>query len=180
MAELIDDLLQLSHLGRGELNRRRVSLSAIGHAVVSDLRKAHPDREVEVHIDDDLMVEADRRLVRILLENLLANAWKFTANVPAATIHVGSTDVDGGRVYFVSDNGAGFDMAYADKLFRPFQRLHEASDYPGTGIGLATVRRIVNRHGGRVWADGAVGAGATVYFTLPESDPDEAWLDVAS
>jgi signal transduction histidine kinase len=174
MAELIDDLLELARLGRGDLNRNRVNLSEIGHAVATDLRKTDPNRHVEVHIQDDLVVDADRRLVQILLENLLGNAWKFTANVAKATIQVGVDYADGRAVYFVRDNGAGFDMTYVDKLFRPFQRLHGDGDFPGTGIGLATVRRIVDRHGGRVWAEGAVGAGATVYFTLPESKSEAA------
>jgi signal transduction histidine kinase len=174
MAELIDDLLGLARLGRGEVNRNRVNLSEIGRAVVMELRKRDPNRQVDVYIPDDLAVDADRRLVQILLENLLGNAWKFTANVASATIQVGAEYAEGRAVYFVRDNGAGFDMTYADKLFRPFQRLHGDGDFPGTGIGLATVRRIVDRHGGRVWAEGDVGAGATVYFTLPDSKEEAA------
>jgi light-regulated signal transduction histidine kinase (bacteriophytochrome) len=174
MAELIDDLLELSRVGRAELSRRRVSLSEIGHVVATELRKTDPDRQVEVHIQDDLVADADRRLVQIVLENLLGNAWKFTANVAPATIHVGGRQAEDGAVYFVQDNGAGFDMTYADKLFRPFQRLHGDADFPGTGIGLATVHRIIDRHGGRVWAEGAVGAGATVFFTLPERQSEAA------
>jgi signal transduction histidine kinase len=174
MAELIDDLLELSRVGRAELSRRRVSLSEIGHVVATELRKTDPDRQVEVHIQDDLVADADHRLVQIVLENLLGNAWKFTANVAPATIHVGGRQAEDGAVYFVQDNGAGFDMTYADKLFRPFQRLHGDGDFPGTGIGLATVHRIIDRHGGRVWAEGAVGAGATVFFTLPERQSEAA------
>ena len=167
MGELIDDLLHLSRVGRAELRRNRVDLSEIGHAVATELRKTHPDRRVDVDVQDGLVAMADRRLMQIVLENLLGNAWKFTANVDPARILFGSQHSGGDAVYFIRDNGAGFDMTYADKLFRPFQRLHTAADFAGTGIGLATVHRIVDRHGGRVWAEGAVGAGATVYFTLP-------------
>lgn len=171
MGELIDDLLELSRVGRTELRRDRVSLSAIGHAVITERRKTDPHRQVEVDIRDGLVAQADRGLLQIVLENLLGNAWKFTANTSPARIQLGAQPhADGDAVYFVRDNGAGFDMTYMNKLFRPFQRLHSESDFPGTGIGLATVHRIVDRHGGRVWAEGAVGAGATVYFTLPEDN----------
>jgi signal transduction histidine kinase len=168
MGELIDDLLALSHVGRVELGRHHVSVSEMGHAVANELRKRDPERQVEVDIQDGLVADADDRLVKIVLENLLGNAWKFTKHVTQAKVQLGAeAAADGQAVYFVRDNGAGFDMTYMNKLFRPFQRLHSDADFPGTGIGLATVHRIVDRHGGRVWAEGAVGQGATVYFTLP-------------
>lgn len=165
MGELIDDLLELSRVGRAELRRGRTSLSEIAQSVAVQLRKSDPDREVEIEVRGALTADADRRLMRVVLENLIGNSWKFTVKVPAARIEFGS-DRDG-IVYFVRDNGAGFDMTYAEKLFRPFQRLHSSADFPGTGIGLATVHRIVDRHGGRVWAESTVGAGATFYFTVP-------------
>jgi two-component system NtrC family sensor kinase len=167
MGELIDDLLQLSRVGRAELNRDRVDLSAVAQAIVADLVKNDPTRRVTVRIEDGLMADADSRLITAALENLLGNAWKFTANVSEAVIELGADRSDGAPVYFVRDNGAGFEMAYVDKLFNPFQRLHGDSDFPGTGIGLATVRRIIDRHGGRVWAEGTVEQGATFYFTIP-------------
>jgi signal transduction histidine kinase len=170
MGELIDDLLELSRVGRAELRRDPVSLSDVGRAVAVSLRTSVPNRQVDVQIHDGLVATADSRLVRIVLENLLGNAWKFTANVAAARIELGAQGTNGDTVYFVRDNGAGFDMAYMDKLFRPFQRLHVETEFPGTGIGLATVHRIIDRHGGRVWATGAVGTGATVFFTLPHDN----------
>jgi DNA-binding response OmpR family regulator len=164
MGELIDDLLDLSRVGRAELKRGPTSLSEIAQSVAASLRKGDPDRQVVIDVGGALTADADRRLLRVVLENLMGNSWKFTVRVPAARIEVGS-DRDG-LVYFVRDNGAGFDMTYADKLFAPFQRLHSRADFPGSGIGLATVHRIVDRHGGRVWAEATVGAGATFYFTL--------------
>jgi signal transduction histidine kinase len=172
MADLIDDLLELSRVGRAEINRHTVSLSDIARTVARELGKANPGRQVDVEIQDGLVANADRRLIQIVLENLLGNAWKFTSNVAAPRIQLGAERADGQTVYFVRDNGAGFDMTYAHKLFRPFQRLHTEADFPGTGIGLATIARIIDRHGGRVWAEGAVGAGATVYFVLPSDDPE--------
>ena len=173
MGELIDDLLELSRVGRAPLARHRVNVSEIGEGVANELRRGDPERQVEVDIQDGLVAEADRRLVQIVLENLLGNAWKFTRNATPARLQLGAeAGADGRPVYFVRDNGAGFDMRYVEKLFRPFQRLHSDADFQGTGIGLATVRRIVERHGGRVWAEGAVGQGATVYFTLPGGEPD--------
>lgn len=173
MGELIDDLLELSRVGRAELRREPVSLSEIGLAVAADLKRAAPDRQIALDIQSGLVADGDCRLVRIVIENLLGNAWKFTRHVAPARIELGEERVDGDRAYFVRDNGAGFDMRYMDKLFRPFQRLHGEAEFPGTGIGLATVRRIIDRHGGRAWAKGAVGAGATVYFTLPRNSVQE-------
>jgi signal transduction histidine kinase len=173
MAELIDDLLRLSRVGRAELRRSRVNLSALTRAVAADLARAEPDRGVDIHIDDDVVVEADSRLARILLENLLGNAWKFTAQTPAPRVEFRRKTSDEGDVYVVRDNGAGFDMAYANQLFRPFQRLHSVADFPGTGIGLAIVHRIVDRHGGRAWADSKPGAGAAIYFTIPAASTED-------
>jgi two-component system NtrC family sensor kinase len=169
MGEIIDDLLELSRVGRAELRRGPTRLSEIAQSVAVALRKSDPDREVEIEVADTLTADADRRLMKVVLENLIGNSWKFTVNAPAARIEFGS-DRDG-IVYFVRDNGAGFDMTYAEKLFLPFQRLHSTEEFPGTGIGLATVHRIVDRHGGRVWAEGTVGVGATFYFTVPPTRP---------
>lgn len=166
MAELIDDLLQLSRVTRVEMHREAVDLSALAESVVRDLQRAEPARRVEVAIQPDLRAEGDAKLLRIALVNLLSNAWKFTGPRSVARIELGLQN-GGERAFFVRDNGAGFDMAYAGKLFGTFQRLHDASEFTGTGIGLATVQRIVNRHGGRVWAEAAVDQGATFYFTLP-------------
>ncbi len=170
MGELIDDILQLSRVTRAELRRENVDLSALADSVVADLRAAERHRQVEVAIQPGLTTEGDSKLLRIVLANLLANAWKFTGKQPAARIELGAQDGQDGRAFFVRDNGAGFDMTYADKLFGAFQRLHPPSEFPGTGIGLAIVQRIVNRHGGRVWAEGAVSRGATFYFALPSNN----------
>ncbi len=167
MGELIDDLLQLSRVTRAEMTREAVDLSALAGSIVDDLRRTDPDRPVEVVIQSGLHVEGDAKLLRIALVNLLSNAWKFTGRQAAARIELGSSETDNEHVFYVRDNGAGFDMAYASKLFGAFQRLHAASEFPGTGIGLAIVQRIVRRHGGRLWAEGAVNRGATFYFTLP-------------
>jgi PAS domain S-box-containing protein len=166
MSELIEAILDLARLGRVEVYRERVDLSALAHAVVDELRRTSPAREVEVVIAPGLEAVGDARLLRVLLENLLGNAWKFTRHHTHARIEFGVTEHEGRRVFFVRDNGAGFDMAYADRLFTAFQRLHGAHEFEGTGIGLATVQRIVRRHGGELWAEGAVDQGATFYFTL--------------
>jgi light-regulated signal transduction histidine kinase (bacteriophytochrome) len=168
MGELIDDLLELSRVGRAELRRARVDLSDLARRIFSELSTKEPERAVETRVEDGLLVEADSQLMRVVLDNLLGNAWKFTAKASDATIALGAEERDGGIVYFVRDNGAGFNMNFAGKLFSPFQRLHTEADFPGTGIGLATVHRIVDRHGGRVWAEGSVGQGATVYFTVSQ------------
>lgn len=169
MARLIDDLLSLSRVTRSELHRSRVDLSEIAREILAGLRRGHADREVSVIVHDGLVADADARLIGVALENLLANAWKFTSRKNGATIEVGSAVVNGQRAFFVRDDGAGFDMTYANKLFTAFQRLHAKAEFDGTGIGLATVQRIVLRHGGRVWAEGAVDRGATFWFTLPAS-----------
>ena len=168
MGELIDDLLQLSKVGRAELQRRQVDLSAIAWGVVADLRRAAPHRQVQVAIQDGIVANADQRLLQVVLENLLGNAWKFTANIAEARIELGTAQQENVISYFVRDNGAGFDMSYAQKLFAPFQRLHSEAKFPGTGIGLATVHRIVERHGGRIWGEGIVDQGATFSWTLPD------------
>ncbi len=168
MAELIDDMLQLSRLTRGELHVGEVDLGAIAADIVQDLRRSAPDRDVDVVIAPGLMACGDPRLLRSVLENLLGNAWKFTSKHPHACIEFGRTLGGGRSDFFVRDDGAGFDMGYADKLFKPFSRLHSDSEFQGTGIGLATVQRIIHRHGGRIWAEGDVEKGATFYFNLGE------------
>ncbi|MGH7293996.1 MAG: ATP-binding protein, partial [Polyangiaceae bacterium] len=170
MAQLIDDLLQLSRVSRAGLVRGPVDLAALARTVADDLARREPHRRVDVVVPESAPAHADARLMRILLENLIGNAWKFTGRTSGARIELAVEARDGGAEYVVRDNGAGFDMAYAKKLFRPFQRLHSEVEFAGTGIGLATAWRIVDRHGGRIWAEGAVGAGASVRFTIPPSD----------
>jgi light-regulated signal transduction histidine kinase (bacteriophytochrome) len=165
MDRLIEDLLQLSRVSRAELQHRPVNLSNLAVAIGAELRQAEPDRSVEFIVAPNLCAHADERLLRVVLENLLRNAWKFTAKQPKACIEFGFSPER--PAFFVRDNGAGFDMAYADKLFGVFQRLHSAAEFPGTGVGLATVQRIINRHGGLTWAEGAPARGATFYFSLP-------------
>ncbi|HEX3757378.1 MAG TPA: PAS domain-containing protein [Kofleriaceae bacterium] len=168
MAGLIDDLLTLSRVTRSELRRTRVDLSALAHTVIATLQRLEPERRVEIVIAPGLVVDADPQLTTIALDNLLGNAWKFTSKRSNARIELGQAERNGVPAFFVRDNGAGFDMAYRDKLFGVFQRLHPESEFPGTGIGLATVARITQRHRGRIWAEGRPGAGATFYFTLME------------
>jgi signal transduction histidine kinase len=167
MGELIDALLALSRVSRAELRREHVDVTKLADAVANQLRTTYPDRSVEFVNQDGLVAEADRVLVRAVLENLIGNAWKFTGKTGHARVAFGAEVEGGANVYYVRDNGAGFDMAYAAKLFAPFQRLHAMEEFAGTGVGLATVERIVHRHGGRIWADGTVGKGATFHFTLP-------------
>jgi two-component system, NtrC family, sensor kinase len=171
MGELIDDLLELSRVARADLSWDRVDLSAIARAILEGFSRNEPDRRVEWDVQDDLVLDVDGRLMKAALENLLGNALKFTAKIATARIEFGAEQRDGGTVYFVRDNGAGFDMKHADKLFSPFKRLHGNDDFPGTGIGLATVHRIVDRHGGRIWAESTVGEGATFYFTVSTARP---------
>jgi light-regulated signal transduction histidine kinase (bacteriophytochrome) len=166
MAQLIDDLLQFSIALRAELRRDAVDLSALAETVVAELRQMDPGRQVTIAVVPGLTAAGDRGLLRVVLRNLLGNAWKFTRTQPQPRIDLGAAQQDGTLAYFVRDNGVGFDMARADKLFGAFQRLHDPREFPGTGVGLATVQRIVQRHGGRVWAEAAVGKGATFYFTL--------------
>jgi signal transduction histidine kinase len=168
MAGLIDGLLNLSRLTRSEMRSESVNLSAIAQEIARELQAAQPDRHAEFVIQEDLTVVGDSTLLRNVMQNLLGNAWKFTAGRSPARIEFGRMQQGERAVYFVRDNGAGFDMAYVEKLFGAFQRLHGAKEFEGTGIGLATVQRVIHRHGGRVWAEGAVDQGATFYFTLPE------------
>jgi PAS domain S-box-containing protein len=172
MGSLIDALLELSRVSRAEVRRERVDLARIARNVVSNLREGQPDRQVEAVIGDVPPAMGDPQLLRALLENLVHNAWKFTSKRADARLELGAAAGEGGApVYFVRDNGAGFDMAHAVNLFTPFQRLHPSAQFSGSGIGLATVARIVRRHGGRIWAEAAVSQGATFYFTLGAKGP---------
>jgi PAS domain S-box-containing protein len=175
MATLIDDQLRLSRVSRVGINLRRVDLSAEVGAIADELQSGEPERQVRFTIQDGVWVTADRSLIRSVVQNLVENAWKFTARRDSATIEFAAATVDGaGICCYVRDNGAGFDPAHAGQLFQPFQRLHTAGEFPGTGIGLASVQRIIERHGGRTWAEGAIDSGATFYFTL---DPREGHYD---
>jgi len=166
MAKLIDDLLNLSHIARAPVENKPVDLSALGRDIVRDLQHIEPDRKVTILISPNLQAHGDSHLLRIALENLINNAWKFTSRVEQARIEIGSKTENGRQVFYVRDNGAGFDMAYADKLFGAFQRLHAVTEFPGTGIGLATVQRIIHKHGGRIRVESAVDQGAAFFFTL--------------
>ena len=166
MGELIDDLLILARLSRQELKRQQISVSALAAGVVANLAHTEPARSVTVNIEPDMRVWGDAGLLRSLLENLIGNAWKYTGKSTVATIEFGQLQRDGQKVYFIRDNGAGFDMRYAQKLFTPFQRLHHASEFEGTGIGLATVKKIIERHDGTISIESAVNTGTTVFFTL--------------
>ncbi len=173
MSELIDDLLQLSRVTRVPMDRSEVDLSSLARDVAAELRRGDPERKVEMVVRDGPKAKGDERLLRVVVENLLGNAWKFTSkNEGAARIEFGSTSKNGVPAYHVRDDGAGFEMAYAEKLFGAFQRLHTEDEFEGTGVGLATVARIVRRHGGEVWAEGEPGKGAIFYFTLGDSRKD--------
>ncbi len=167
MAELIDDLLNLSRVTRAQIKSVPVDLTRLAENIAAELQRTHPERSVKFRIAPNLIVRGDPHLLQVVLENFLNNAWKYTSKQEQAEIEFGSRDENDESIYFVRDNGAGFDMAYADKLFGAFQRLHAMTEFPGTGVGLATVQRIIHRHGGRVWAEGAVEQGATFFFTLP-------------
>lgn len=173
MAQLIDDMLNLARVTRGELRLERVDLSALAQEIANELARREPGREVSFQAAPGLVVTGDSRFLRVALENLLGNAWKFSSKRPKARIEFGVNRHEGQREYFVRDNGAGFDMNYAGRLFGAFQRLHTTEEYPGNGVGLATVQRIIHRHGGRVWAEGEVDKGATLFFTLPQSPTPE-------
>jgi light-regulated signal transduction histidine kinase (bacteriophytochrome) len=166
MGELIDDMLNMSRITRSDMHREPVDLTEMAQASAAELQKSAPEREVEFVIADGLTAQGDARLLRIVMDNLLGNAWKYTSKHPRACIEFGFAQNNEQSIYFVRDDGAGFDMTYADKLFGVFQRLHKQTEFPGTGVGLATVQRIMHRHGGRVWADAQVDKGATFYFTL--------------
>lgn len=167
MGELIDDLLRLSKVTRSEFKQKQVDISQMAHEIIVRLRESNPQRQVEVEIPSGLTARGDPHLLKIAMENLLNNAWKFSENNPQAKIELGLTNEKSEPIFFIKDNGAGFDMDYSDKLFGAFQRLHGKKEFSGTGIGLATVQRIINRHGGRIWAESIEGEGATFYFTLP-------------
>jgi light-regulated signal transduction histidine kinase (bacteriophytochrome) len=166
MAELIDSLLTLSRVTRADISPVRLDLSALARQIVASLRAADPKRNVECEIADGMQAEGDAKLLEVALQNLLQNAWKFTSKRDSAHIEVNVKPLAGTNVCYVRDNGAGFDMKYASKLFLAFQRLHDVQQFEGTGIGLATVQRIIKRHGGRIWAEGQPGHGACFYFTL--------------
>lgn len=166
MGQLIDDLLDLSRITRSEIRRKTVDLSALAKKIASEIQEAEPERQAEFIIAEKLVVNGDPHLLLIVLKNLLSNAWKFTGKRPRARIELGVKQHDEKQVYFVRDNGAGFDMAFVNKLFGAFQRLHSTTEFEGTGIGLATAQRIINRHGGQIWAEGTVDQGATFYFTI--------------
>lgn len=166
MSDLIDAMLSLSRLTREEIKLRTVDLTGIAGGIASELAEAEPDRKVDFVIAEGVTASGDPVMLRIVFDNLIRNAWKFTGRKPSPRIEFGRTDVGGETVYFIRDDGAGFNMDYADKLFKAFQRLHRTVDFPGIGIGLATVQRIIRKHGGRIWAEGEVGKGATFYFTL--------------
>lgn len=167
MAGLIDEILQLARITREELKLEDINLSELAERIKQELSNTAPDRQVEWDIQPNMVIKADQRLMERALENLLNNAWKYTVNTPHARIQFGCLEKNGDTVYFVNDNGAGFDMQYAHKLFATFQRLHAPSEYPGSGVGLAIVLRVINRHHGRIWGEGEIGKGATFYFTLP-------------
>jgi light-regulated signal transduction histidine kinase (bacteriophytochrome) len=166
MTSVFDGLQSLFRLTSGEIHREPIDFTALSKEVVREIRAEEPSRKVKVEIAEGMKGSGDKRLVRILLANLLNNAWKFTAPEQEPRIEVGTEIVDGESRVFVRDNGVGFDMIYVHRLFGAFQRLHSQSDFEGAGIGLATARRIINRHGGRIWAEGSVGEGATFYFVL--------------
>lgn len=178
MGRLIDDLLKLSRVTRTEMQRQPVDVSAMARSIAGRLSEANPSRQIEFAIDAGLTAIADGPLLEVALTNLLDNAVKFTGRLPRARIEVGRTEDQREPGFFVRDNGAGFDMAHADILFGAFQRLHKASEFPGTGIGLATVQRVILRHGGRVWAEAKPGEGATFYFTLGRSNVQSVFLPV--
>jgi signal transduction histidine kinase len=167
MGQIIEDLLRLSRVAKAALNRREFDLSAVARLVVANLTAFQPDHAVELVIQPGLRCHADRALIQVVLENLLGNAWKFTRKQPRPRVEVGANTDGGATVFFVRDNGAGFDMDRAHRLFLPFERLHSEAEFKGTGVGLTTARRVIERHGGRIWAEAAVGQGATFFFTLP-------------
>ncbi|WP_049763816.1 sensor histidine kinase [Polaromonas naphthalenivorans] len=172
MDQIIDSLMALARVSRSEVAPVAVNLSALARQAERECREREAARQVQVSVEDGLMAQGDAGLLRIVLQNLVGNAWKYSAKRQLALIEVGSqTEAGGQTVYFVKDNGAGFDMAYAHKLFAPFERLHPASEFAGTGIGLATAQKIISRHGGRIWAGSMPGQGAAFYFTLGAKAP---------
>ena len=178
MGELIDDLLKLSQVSRAEIHAVPVDLTRLAERILTEFQRNHPERTIRFRITPNLNAHGDARLLQVVLENLLNNAWKYTSRQEQAEIEFGARQEDGRTIFFVHDNGAGFDMAYAGKLFGAFQRLHGMTEFPGTGIGLATVQRIIHRHGGRIWAEGVVDGGATFFFTLPDPEGAEAAIEI--
>ena len=167
MGALIEDLLQLARITRCDFNKQKLDISGLAKETIDKLKQQNPDRDIEVKLQNNLYADGDEHLISVALDNLLSNSWKYTSKIAHASIEFGSNHSGNGHdVYFVKDNGAGFDMKYADKIFLAFQRLHSKEDYPGTGVGLATVQRVVDRHGGKVWAESDIGKGTTIYFTL--------------
>lgn len=173
MSALIEGLLKLSRISQSDIKDEQIDLSALCHELATELRDQDPQRDVNVDIQAGVTAKGDRHLLHDALANLISNAWKFTAHTPQARVRFGSKQKNGVAVYFVQDNGAGFDQAYADKLFSPFQRLHQQKEFPGTGIGLSTVERIIARHSGAIWASSHPGEGATFYFTLHSDRPQD-------
>jgi len=176
MSELIEALLVLSRISRQTLHREIVDVTALAESIVQDMRQKEPARNVEVVIQPNMAVHGDRRLVGDLFQNLIGNAWKFTSKTAQARIEIGQSSGGSLATLYIRDNGAGFDMTYEQKLFKPFQRLHGAADFDGSGVGLATVARIVDRHGGRIWAEGKPNEGAVFYFTLPTAPITDAFM----
>ena len=176
MSELIEALLVLSRISRQTLHREIVDVTALAESIVQDMRQKDPTRSVEVVIQTNMTVHGDRRLVGDLFQNLIGNAWKFTSKTGQPRIEIGQSSGGSLATLYIRDNGAGFDMAYEQKLFKPFQRLHGSADFDGSGVGLATVARIVDRHGGRIWAEGKPNAGAVFYFTLPTAPITDAFV----
>ena len=174
MSVLIDDMLNLSRVTRSTMRREKLDLSAIAQSIAEELREAEPVRQVEFAIEIGLTATGDSQLLRTAMENLLRNSWKYTSAHPCARIEFGKNHQNGRSTFFVRDDGAGFDPRHANRLFGAFQRLHTTAEFPGTGVGLATVQRIIHRHGGEIWAEGAVEKGATFYFTLPAAKPPDA------
>jgi light-regulated signal transduction histidine kinase (bacteriophytochrome) len=169
MGELIDELQKLASVSRHTLRIEHTEVSAIAHEILDELAATSPGRVVQSHVEADLSADADPVLIRNALQNLLANAWKFTRDSQPALIHVGGRPHGDEKLFYVTDNGIGFDMAHAAKLFQPFQQLHRRDGFEGSGIGLASVRRVIERHGGTVWAESSPGTGTTMFFTLPRS-----------
>jgi light-regulated signal transduction histidine kinase (bacteriophytochrome) len=166
MAQLIDDILKLSRITMADMNTGLVNLSNLAESIAADIKATQPERHVEFVIQPEMTALGDIKLLDVALRNLMENSWKYTNKSSLARIELGVNSRDGKQVYFLADNGVGFDLKYADRLFQPFRRLHSDEEFPGTGIGLATVQRVIHRHGGRIWADSEIGKGATFYFTL--------------
>jgi light-regulated signal transduction histidine kinase (bacteriophytochrome) len=167
MTGLIDDMLELSKVSRHELHREEFDLCCLARDITSELSEYEPQRKVHITICEEMKVRADRKLMTIALTNLIRNAWKFTSKKPDACIEIGITETEEGKALFIRDNGAGFDMKHMQKMFGAFQRLHSENEFPGTGVGLAIVKRVISKHGGKVWAEGEPGKGATFYFIIP-------------